>query len=110
MKATPMPDYAQQFVRYVDTLLTHIAFHTRLDGFPLSLQEAYSDVLGDTILVGCTREIAEGNQPEGDVPTDSQIAGRAVVLVGRVRDDVDAIIGALRSYEPQTQEGTATEI
>lgn len=109
MKRTVMPDYDEEFVRCIDAILTHIANHTCLDGFPLSVQDAYRNTLGDTILAGCAREIAEGNEPEGDVQTDSQIADRAVVLMQRVRDDIDAIIDALRAYAPQTDEHAATE-
>lgn len=87
-----------EFFKAVDKVLAAVA--SRVETFPFTLDEAYKNRFGDAILSGCAVEIAEGNEPEGESPSDTDIASHAIWLMLRVRDDIDDIIAALRAYQP----------
>lgn len=87
-----------EFVRSVEKVLASVA--CRIETFPPTLDEAYRNRLGDSILSGCAIEIAEGNEPGAETPSDTDIASHGIWLMQRIRDDIDDIIAALRAYEP----------
>ena len=87
-----------EFVRSVEKVLASVA--CRVETFPPTLDEAYRNRFGDAIISGCAIEIAEGNEPEGEILSDTDIACHAIWLMQRVRDDIDDIIAALRAYRP----------
>ena len=87
-----------EFIKSVEKVLAAVA--SRVETFPFTLDEAYKNKFGDAILSGCAIEIAEGNEPGTETPSDADIASHAIWLMLRVRDDIDDIIAALRAYQP----------
>ena len=87
----------------VDTIIRHVYETICIDGFPPTLLDASSNSYGDTILAGCAIELDEGSEDEA--PTPEAIAARGVVLMERVKTDVEDIIDALRNYEGPPNEG-----
>ncbi|HCU38461.1 MAG TPA: hypothetical protein DGT21_24490 [Armatimonadetes bacterium] len=93
-----MPNGDAEFFKAVDRVLAAVA--SRVETFPWTLDEAYGNKCGDSILAGCAIEIAEGNEPGAETPSDTDIASHGIWLMQRVRDDIDDIIAALRAYQP----------
>jgi len=89
--------YDPEFIARMDRILAFVADgkSEHVEAFPASVNSAYGNDCGDGVLAAFATEMVEGSESEGEISDEATLANRCVVLMERVREDLDFIIDRL---------------
>lgn len=105
----PMRKYDAEFIERMDRILTYVALNSGYAGdeFPFTVQDAYAK---SNFADSCATEMVEGNEPEGEVPSEEALAAHAVELMENLRRDLETYIAVLEEYTPLGADVAAAEL